>query len=79
METYEILSRLKWAGNLAEAEIVIIHRGAENNRKTIPGASITEVKKSHFYYKNDEETYIPMHRIAEIRLKGETIWRKKEK
>jgi|YelNatPaOPRAMG01_1025707.scaffolds.fasta_scaffold147824_2 uncharacterized protein (UPF0248 family) len=77
---YSILNKLKWTKKLEECEVVILHRGAENNKKAISGSSITEIKKSHFYYKNGKiETFIPMHRVLEIRLKGEIIWQKRKK
>jgi len=72
---YRVLSKLKWVGGLEDCEIVILHRGAPGNRKTIPGKDVTEVKKSYFYYKNKKETCIPLHRVLEVRLKGKVIWK----
>jgi uncharacterized protein (UPF0248 family) len=75
---FETLNKLKWTGKLAGAEIVFIHRGAANDRKTISGDKITSLKRSHFYYKdNDHETHIPNHRVLEIRLEGRILWKKK--
>jgi hypothetical protein len=75
---FETLNRLKWTGRLEKAQIVFIHRGAENDRKTISGDKITSLKRSHFYYKdNARETYIPNHRVLEIRLEGKVLWKKK--
>ncbi len=75
---FETLNRLKWTGRLADATIVFIHRGAENDRKTISGAKITSLKKSHFYYEdNGRETYIPSHRVLEIRFEGKVLWKKR--
>jgi uncharacterized protein (UPF0248 family) len=76
---YNILNRLKWTGKLRNCEVVILHRGAERDRKTIKGGCITEVKKGYFLYKNREETHIPMHRILEVRVKGEVVWKRKLK
>jgi uncharacterized protein (UPF0248 family) len=79
---YRTLSRLKWIGGLGGCEIVIVHRGAPGNRKTIPGKKVTEVKKSYFYYKSGKggkETCIPLHRILEVRVEGKAVWKRSEK
>ncbi len=74
---FQILNRLKWQGKLHEAEIIIVHRGAPENRKTIKGSGITELKKGYFYYKSkNKEIYIPLHRIIEVRQRGKILWRK---
>lgn len=76
---FQTLNKLKWAGDLDRAEVVILSRGSPEDRKTISGRKITEVKRSHFYYKdNDRETFIPNHRVLEIRMKGKEIWKRKE-
>ncbi len=74
---YDNLNRLKWTGKLDKGEIVIRHRGAPQETKVIPGSKVTQVKKSHFYYKEGgSEGFIPLHRVLEIRLRGETIWKR---
>lgn len=76
---FQTLNKLKWTDKLDRCEVVIVHRVAENDRKTIPGEKITEVKKGYFQYKNTEtreETTIPMHRVREIRVEGKTVWKK---
>jgi hypothetical protein len=75
---FEALNRLKWTGRLGKAEIVFVHRGAPGDVKTVSGASITQLKRSHFYYKdNGRETHIPNHRIVEVRLEGKVLWQKR--
>ncbi len=76
---YGTLSRLKWVGGLEDCEIVIRHRGAPDNKKTIAGKKVTEVKKSYFYYKSrgGKEVCIPLHRVLEVRLEGKVIWRRR--
>jgi uncharacterized protein (UPF0248 family) len=77
---FKTLNRLKWKGGLQAARVVILHRGAPGDRKVIPGSRITQVKKSHFYYKDGgRESFMPLHRILEIRLDGETIWKRSTK
>jgi len=76
---FEALNRLKWTGKLGRAEIVFVHRGAPGDKKTVSGAAITSLKRSHFCYKDDDhETHIPNHRILEVRFEGRTIWKKKK-
>ena len=75
---FEAINRLKWTGRLAGAEITFVHRGAENDMKTIPGAKISYLKRSHFCYEDgDRETHIPNHRILEVRLGGNVLWKKR--
>ncbi|NIO23150.1 MAG: DUF504 domain-containing protein [Candidatus Aenigmarchaeota archaeon] len=76
---FQTLNRLKWKGDLEKAEIDILSRGSPEDRKTIPGNRVTNIKRSHFYFKdNDRETFIPNHRVLEIRKEGRTIWKRKE-
>jgi len=76
---FEALNKLKWTGKLDKTKIVFVHRGAPGDVKTISGASITCLKRSHFCYKdNGHETHIPNHRILEVRLEGRAIWKKKK-
>lgn len=77
---FETLNKLKWTGRLADCEITFVHRGAKDDRKTISGREVTSVKRSHFYYRdNDRETFIPNHRVLEIRVGGKTLWKRKGK
>ncbi len=77
---YNTLNKLKWTRRLGEAEVVIIHRGAPEGKKIIFGMDITEIKKSYLMYNaENEETFIPLHRVLEIRLKGKVLWKRKSK
>ncbi len=74
---FKTLNRLRWKGGLHAARVVILHRGAPGDRKVIPGSSITQVKKSHFYYKDgDRESFMPLHRVLEITVGGEALWKR---
>ena len=75
---YKTLGKLKAQGKLPDCEIVILHRGAPQDRKSISGERITEVKKSYFSYTNEfrEETTIPYHRVLEVRLEGKVVWQR---
>jgi uncharacterized protein (UPF0248 family) len=76
---FEVLNRLKWKGGLERCEILIIHRGAPGDRKTIRGSQVTGLDRHYFWYKNGRETTIPLHRIREVRLDEKLIWKRKEK
>ena len=75
---YRVLGKLLWKGGIKEAEVVILHRGAPDDRKTIPGRRIKEIKKGFLVYLNQqgEETVIPYHRVLEVRKDGKAIWKK---
>lgn len=77
----DFLGKLKWTDKLKGSEIVILHRGAPRNRKVLPAEDITEIKKGHFCYRDEEgrETFIPMHRVLEIRMQGKVVWKRKTK
>ena len=75
---FEVLNRLKWKGGLEKCEIIILHRGAPGDRKTIPGSQVTGLGRHYFYYSEDpRETTIPLHRIREVRLEGKVLWKRK--
>lgn len=75
---YNTLNKLMWTKKLREYSVTIIHRGAHGDKKVIPGDKITQVKKSHFYYKDGErEKFIPNHRVIEISRNGEVKWMRK--
>lgn len=50
---YNVLNKLKWTGKLGDCKVVILHRGAPKNEKLILGKDITEIKKSHFLYREE--------------------------
>jgi uncharacterized protein (UPF0248 family) len=76
---FDILNKIKWTSGLEKCEIVILHRGAPDNRKIISGNKIIDIKRDRFWYINREETVIPMHRILEIKLEGTVVWKKFKK
>ena len=77
---FQVLNKLKWTGELENAEVVILHRGAPNNEKTISGKNITELKKGYFcYISGNREIHIPHHRILRVIYNGKVIWKKAHK
>jgi hypothetical protein len=78
----DILNQILWDKRLRAEDYVItfIHRGAENDEKTVPFQSITTISTSFFSYKEDaEDIIIPFHRILKIEniKTREIIWKKK--
>ena len=83
---FEVLNRLKWEGGLRDAEIVILHRGAPNNRKVVDGQDIDQVKRGYITFQKVSrdwrvapggETRIPLHRILEVWKDGKLLWKRK--
>lgn len=82
MQLKDIFSLYKYGPgkSLSDLKIVIIHRGAPKDKKTINFAK-TEVKifRDHFEYFSKEEgdfVYIPFHRILQIRAGRKVIYAK---
>ena len=74
---YRVLGKLFWKGGIERAGIVILHRGAPNDRKFIKGGRVTCVKSGFFTSKSQAgETVIPLHRIREVHVDGKIIWKK---
>lgn len=65
------MNKLLWdpKENIADYELTFIHRGAPMDVKVVPCSLIAEVEPSGFTYRSEEEgeTFIPFHRILEIR------------
>ena len=81
MQLKDVFSKYKFSGSngLSRLEIVILHRGAPNNRKTISGKDIRVYRTYFEYFDGFEWIYIPFHRILEIREGNKVIWRKRER
>jgi uncharacterized protein len=73
-----ILSGIVRGGAATSFEITYVHRGAPDDRVTISGSGITNVRKGSFIL-SDEETQIPFHRILEVKdtRTGLIIWKKR--
>jgi len=75
----EILNEIKWSseGGLSDCEVVILHRGAPGDLKTISGACIKDVAPRALICEDSgEETLIPYHRVRVIRKGIRTVWAK---
>jgi len=78
------LNKIRWNKRFNPEDYVItfIHRGVKDNKKTIPYRLIASIGKSWFTYKSEEEeVFIPYHRILEIKniKTGEILWSKASK
>jgi uncharacterized protein (UPF0248 family) len=75
-----LLNKIIWSksNEVENFEITFIHRGGINDKKSILAKSITKVGKSCFFYKDDEETLIPFHRVVLIKdlRSGKVLWKK---
>ncbi|HID60802.1 MAG TPA: DUF504 domain-containing protein [Hadesarchaea archaeon] len=75
----EVLNKLKWGGanTLQSVKVTILHRGAPNDRRVIEGTKIIELGSGFMHVVAPEgEVEIPYHRILQIEVRGETLWRK---
>lgn len=75
----EVLNKLKWGGasELRSAKVTILHRGAPNDRRVVEGAEILELGRGFMRVVSPEgEVEIPYHRILQIEVRGEILWRK---
>lgn len=78
----EIINQLKWSseGGLSDCEVVILHRGAPGNLRSIDGRSIRDVApRALICEERGEETLIPYHRVRLIKKGGMTVWAKSGK
>ncbi|NOZ59437.1 MAG: DUF504 domain-containing protein [Euryarchaeota archaeon] len=75
-----VLDELKWhpEKSLREAEVTYVHRGAPGDEVTISGGEILALEKSFFVVvREGREVRVPYHRIKEIKLGGEVVYRKR--
>jgi len=77
----ETLGKIFWdqSTHAEDFTVTFIHRGAPEDRKSIPFSSIIKVGRSWFTYRsNGQETLIPFHRIIEVKniKTGIVVWRK---
>ncbi|MEM2214499.1 MAG: RNA repair domain-containing protein [Candidatus Nezhaarchaeales archaeon] len=79
----ELLNKIRWHNKLnpEDFEVHILHRGVPNDIKVIPAASITEVLKDCFKFRdlNGDEKVIPYHRVLLIRdrVRGHVLYKRK--
>lgn len=75
----EILNKLKWTNQLNNYVLIYISRGAPGNEEVLDLSRIVSISRDGFMFvsKDGKETYIPYHRVIEIRDKdGNTIFKR---
>jgi len=74
----DVLNRLRWSEDrsLDEAEVVILHRGAPENRKSVSGKEI--ISLGHMFFEIPGAS-IPYHRVLEIWYGKELIFERPAK
>ena len=75
-----ILNELLWhpEKSLKGVKITYIHRGAPEDTITIGGSEIIRLERSHFIIERaGEETWIPYHRITEVKKDEEVLYKKR--
>jgi uncharacterized protein (UPF0248 family) len=73
----DILNELKWREeyDLKKTLICYIHRGAQNNTKTINGEDIVKIEKSFIQIKT---AMIPFHRILKITYNDKILFERQK-
>jgi len=71
----DALEGLKWKDRIddwSRVEVVIRHRGAPRDRKSIAGERITSLGAS--FFEVDGETQVPYHRILVVAYRGDVVY-----
>ncbi len=80
---YHILKKLLTEGRLMDCSIIIFHKNAVRNRKTIFGRDITGITRSDLKYIGgesfQEKLTVPLESVLEIECCGQTLFRKKKR
>ncbi|MGC9180286.1 MAG: DUF504 domain-containing protein [Vulcanisaeta sp.] len=76
----DILNKLKWTNQLDNYVLIYVSRGSPNNEEGLELSRITVISRDGFMFvsRDGKETYIPYHRVVEIRRKdnGAVIFRR---
>ncbi|MBP2145056.1 uncharacterized protein (UPF0248 family) [Methanofollis sp. W23] len=63
-----------------EVEVAYLDRGAPEDRSTVRGSEIRAIERGHFIVcVRGKETFIPLHRLLEIRYQGRLMWARAER
>ncbi|MCX8184743.1 MAG: RNA repair domain-containing protein [Sulfolobales archaeon] len=82
LESYEVLKKLFWMSRvgeliLSEVEIVVVDRNTVSGVRSIKLSNSSILMKDRVVL-SESNTQIPIHRIVEIKIGGESLWRKKQ-
>ncbi|MEM2207696.1 MAG: RNA repair domain-containing protein [Sulfolobales archaeon] len=80
LESYEVLKKLFWMSrsgglNLPEIELIVTDRSTTRGVKTFRLSDSAILMKDRVVLA-DSDTQIPLHRIVEIRVSGELLWKR---
>ncbi|MBW2992476.1 DUF504 domain-containing protein [Candidatus Woesearchaeota archaeon] len=74
----DFLNKIKWDENLKEEDFTVYYM--DNISKKLVAVKYTDIIKLEGSFiliaKGDEETFIPMHRIREVREKDKVVWKR---
>lgn len=77
----DTLNKLMWHPefNLRDAKVMIVHRGVPGNFRVIDGSDIKELGPGFMRVVTPEgEAEIPYHRILQIEVRKQLLWKKRE-
>ena len=74
MSIREVLLKAKWKG-LKNVTIKVLDRLSSKGYRTIKLEDVKEIAKGHLTY-GDKETYIPYHRILEIKTGKKALFKR---
>ncbi len=71
----DVLNKLKWTNQINNYVVVYVSRGSPNNEEVIELSRVITISRDGFTYMGDRgrETYIPYHRVIEIRHRDGTV------
>ena len=74
----DFLNKIKWDESLDEKDFTIYY--LDNLSKKLVAIKYTDIVKLEGTFmlikKDNEETFIPMHRIREVREKDKVVWKR---
>lgn len=78
MPVKDFLNKIKWDNDLNEEDFTVYY--LDNVSKKLVGVRFVDIKKIEGSFivieKDSEETYIPMHRIREVKEKDKVVWKR---
>ncbi|MBI2128602.1 DUF504 domain-containing protein [Candidatus Woesearchaeota archaeon] len=74
----ELLNKIKWDKREEPEDYSVFYLDRVLNRLIeMPYARIKRIEEGFFVIdKDNEETFIPLHRIREVRKKGKLVWQR---
>lgn len=76
---FQVLNKLKFTDRLAQAHVTFTDRGSPGDQGSFMGCDITSLAKDHLTFRNErgKETFLPLHRILEVRIGTTVLWKKR--